>query len=155
MAAPDCWLFTLGQLSDSPSRRDGVSAEEEHRLRWEGAQLIRDAGNALNQQPGTYCTGITLFHRFYALYSFRGFPHMVSSASLDDSGPPACPPASAYTCLSVQQYLAALVFYPGLPLLPSNFLLIRDVVIPAACYLGHWLPSRRSLHRTWPPRVSL
>lgn len=78
MAGPPDWLFSLEQLKASPSRQDGIGAEDEHRFRWEGAQFIRDIGNALDLQPRTYCAGITLYHRFYALYSFKAFPRYVS-----------------------------------------------------------------------------
>ncbi len=46
MAQPT-WQFTAAELTDSPSRRDGVSADTEARYRRDGAGLIRGLGQAL------------------------------------------------------------------------------------------------------------
>lgn len=42
------WIFTDSQLSDTPSRRCGISAEDEANYRFNAATLIRDIGNKLS-----------------------------------------------------------------------------------------------------------
>lgn len=41
------WLFTEEQLSDSPSRKDGIGRADEDRLRREGIKLIVEIGTGL------------------------------------------------------------------------------------------------------------
>lgn len=41
------WLFTEEQLSDTPSRRDGIDRNEEDKLRRDGVKLIVEIGTGL------------------------------------------------------------------------------------------------------------
>ena len=57
-----CWFYDRKELINTPSARDGISADLEAWYRKEGAKHIIDAGNKL---------GLYLFYDFYlAKYSF-------------------------------------------------------------------------------------
>ena len=42
-----CWFYDRKELANTPSARDGISAEVEARYRQEGAKHLMDAGNKL------------------------------------------------------------------------------------------------------------
>ncbi|VDM93678.1 unnamed protein product [Onchocerca ochengi] len=68
------WLFTEEQLTNTPSRRDGIDRVEEDRLRREGIKFIVEIGSGLKLQPNpTLATAAVYFHRFYMFHSFKEF----------------------------------------------------------------------------------
>jgi len=46
-----CWFYDKKELVNTPSARDGISAEVEAWYRKEGAKHIMDAGNKLGLYP--------------------------------------------------------------------------------------------------------
>lgn len=71
--------LSKSQLERSPSRADGVSAEEEKRLvRWH-IKVIQRAGQNLNLPIITISTACTFFHRFYSAYSLAKHAPLVIS----------------------------------------------------------------------------
>ncbi len=65
----DNFYLTAEQLEDSPSRRDGVSADEEMQARVYGCELIQASGMLLRLPQVTMATGQVLLHRFYCKQS--------------------------------------------------------------------------------------
>jgi hypothetical protein len=73
MLSSDLFSFyvTDEQLSDSPSRADGVDEQAEISLRVYGCELIQEAGILLRLPQVVMATGQVLFHRFYCKNSFK------------------------------------------------------------------------------------
>ena len=65
------WIFPLEQLSDSPSRRDGISEETEKTYREMGCTFIHDFGRAMQSRGIVIATACVFFNRFFALESFK------------------------------------------------------------------------------------
>eukprot|EP00245_Coleochaete_scutata_P004561 TRINITY_DN17279_c0_g2_i1.p1 TRINITY_DN17279_c0_g2~~TRINITY_DN17279_c0_g2_i1.p1 ORF type:complete len:464 (+),score=119.44 TRINITY_DN17279_c0_g2_i1:181-1572(+) len=71
--AIDTFYLTEEQLTNSPSRKDGISEEEEYNLRLFGSELIQESGILLRMPQAVMATGQVLFHRFYCKRSFAMF----------------------------------------------------------------------------------
>ena len=65
----DNFYLTAEQLEDSPSRQDGVTADDEYRARVFGCELIQEAGMLLKLPQVTMATGQVLLHRYYCKQS--------------------------------------------------------------------------------------
>lgn len=67
------WVFSsLGELQDSPSRRDGMSLEGEQHARLSALVVIRSMGKLLFQEAHNHvpiATAMVFFHRFYTRQS--------------------------------------------------------------------------------------
>lgn len=74
------WHFTDEQLSNTPSRLDNITFENERRYRYDGCAFIKDMGRQLNLHYNTVATGTVYFHRFYMMHSFRDFPRFPTAA---------------------------------------------------------------------------
>lgn len=57
-------------FTNSPSRRDGMSAERERSLRIRHAAFIQEASKWLELPSPVMCTAVHYFHRFYSKCSF-------------------------------------------------------------------------------------
>lgn len=75
-----CWFYDKKELLNTPSARDGISADVESWYRKEGAKHIIDAGNKLGLRFDTCATGVVYFHRFYMFHSFKEFHRLVTAA---------------------------------------------------------------------------
>jgi hypothetical protein len=75
-----CWFYDKKDLVNTPSAKDGISAETEAWYRKEGAKHIIDAGNKLGLRFDTCATGVVYFHRFYMFHSFKEFHRLVTAA---------------------------------------------------------------------------
>ena len=73
------WFYEKKDLRNSPSLKDGISADTEARYRREGAKFIIESGTKLGLRYDTCATGAIYFHRFYMFHSFRQFHRYVSS----------------------------------------------------------------------------
>ncbi|CAM6126737.1 unnamed protein product [Calypogeia fissa] len=71
--ALDTFYLKDEQISNSPSRKDGVDEETETILRHYGCELIQEAGILLKLPQAVMATGQVLFHRFYCKKSFARF----------------------------------------------------------------------------------
>lgn len=81
--AEESWLFSKSELADTPSREDGVSVDEEKRLREEGARFIYDIGKKLRMPQLTVATACVFFHRFFMYRSFKEFsPYDIAASCL-------------------------------------------------------------------------
>ena len=87
----DSFYLTDAELEDSPSRRDGISAETEAQLRVYGAQIIQEAGILLKCPQAVMATGQVLLQRFYCKCSLKDYPVKVSQAA---GAGPSCLPCS-------------------------------------------------------------
>ncbi len=73
------WAYISKERLDetSPSRRDGMSKEEEERYRSTACKFLKDLGKELHlpvvKHPFTVVVAQTLFHRFFARQSFKQF----------------------------------------------------------------------------------
>uniref|UniRef100_A0A7E4ZZA9 Cyclin-K n=1 Tax=Panagrellus redivivus TaxID=6233 RepID=A0A7E4ZZA9_PANRE len=69
------WIFSPEELGNSPSRREGMSAEQEQDLRRAGCGILWQIGISmkLSEQP-TLSTACSFFHRFYMFHSFKEYP---------------------------------------------------------------------------------
>ena len=65
----DNFYLTSEQLEDSPSRQDGITADDETRARVYGCEQIQEAGMLLRLPQMTVATGQVLLHRFYCKQS--------------------------------------------------------------------------------------
>ena len=65
----DNFYLTAEQLEDSPSRQDGITADDEYRARVFGCELIQEAGMLLQLPQVTMATGQVLLHRYYCKQS--------------------------------------------------------------------------------------
>jgi transcription initiation factor TFIIIB Brf1 subunit/transcription initiation factor TFIIB len=71
------------QIDNTPSRRDGIDAETEARLRIYGCELIQESGILLRLPQVAMATAQVLFHRFYYRRSFRQYsPKIIAMASI-------------------------------------------------------------------------
>ena len=69
----DNFYFSDEQISNSPSRKDGVSDETEFKLKVYGCELVQEGAILLRVNQAVACTGQTLLHRFYAKRSLKKF----------------------------------------------------------------------------------
>ncbi|XP_055602411.1 cyclin-T [Uranotaenia lowii] len=67
------WYFTSEQLSQSPSRKAGMDADQELMYRQRAANLIQDMGQRLQVSQLCINTAIVYMHRFFAFHSFTQF----------------------------------------------------------------------------------
>lgn len=75
-----CWYYEKKELQQTPSLKDGISAETEARYRRDGARFIMDAGMKMGLRFDTCATGVVYFHRFYMFHSFKEFHRYVTAA---------------------------------------------------------------------------
>jgi len=81
------WYFTMDQVRNSPSRRDGISEKEENESRRSTCGFIQEVGMKLKMPQYTIATAIVYFHRFYMRHSMKNFDrHLVGTACLFLSG---------------------------------------------------------------------
>ncbi|XP_037908195.1 cyclin-T isoform X2 [Hermetia illucens] len=77
------WYFTAEQLANSPSRRQGIDANQELSYRQQTAYLIQEMGQRLSVSQLCINTAIVYMHRFYAFHSFTHFHRNgIAAASL-------------------------------------------------------------------------
>ncbi|XP_067647753.1 cyclin-T isoform X2 [Eurosta solidaginis] len=77
------WYFSSEQLSNSPSRRQGIDADTELSYRQMTAYLIQEMGQRLQVSQLCINTAIVYMHRFYAFHSFTHFHrNNIAAASL-------------------------------------------------------------------------
>ncbi|XP_073840759.1 cyclin T isoform X2 [Musca autumnalis] len=77
------WYFTAEDLANSPSRRNGISPDQELSYRQMTAYLIQDMGQRLQVSQLCINTAIVYMHRFYAFHSFTHFHrNSIAAASL-------------------------------------------------------------------------
>jgi len=69
----ESWIFSADQLVNSPSVRDGISAQDEANLRKKLAEFIHHAGRSLKLPLLTIATATVFMHRFFALESFKKY----------------------------------------------------------------------------------
>ncbi|XP_061340857.1 cyclin-L1-1-like isoform X2 [Gastrolobium bilobum] len=69
----DTFYLTDEQLTNSPSRKDGIDEATETTLRIYGCDLIQESGILLRLPQAVMATGQVLFHRFYCKKSFARF----------------------------------------------------------------------------------
>jgi cyclin T len=67
------WFYSKEDLSNSPSRKDGIDQFSELRYRQAGAQLIQECGKRLQLTQLTINTAIVFMHRFFMMHSFKRF----------------------------------------------------------------------------------
>lgn len=58
------------EIENSPSRKDGISFEEETRIKRAFSSFIQQVGIGLDLPFTTLCTACVYFHRFYSVVSF-------------------------------------------------------------------------------------
>ena len=73
------WLMSAEELIHSPSRVDGVDAEEEKKLLCETNWFVQECGKELKLPPVAVMTGQTFLNRFYALQSFARYDRWVAA----------------------------------------------------------------------------
>eukprot|EP00180_Rhodochaete_pulchella_P000223 Plantae.Rhodophyta-Rhodochaete_pulchella.ctg1158.p1 GENE.Plantae.Rhodophyta-Rhodochaete_pulchella.ctg1158~~Plantae.Rhodophyta-Rhodochaete_pulchella.ctg1158.p1 ORF type:complete len:292 (+),score=41.34 Plantae.Rhodophyta-Rhodochaete_pulchella.ctg1158:27-878(+) len=79
----DEWLFTPEQLVDTPSRRDGLSADVEHGLMMTHYKYMHECARGLKIPQLTVAVSIKFFQQFYMLESMvKHRPHEVAAACL-------------------------------------------------------------------------
>ncbi|XP_022972920.1 cyclin-L1-1-like isoform X2 [Cucurbita maxima] len=71
--AIDTFYLTDEQLTNSPSRKNGIDEATETSLRIYGCDLIQEAGILLKLPQAVMATGQVLFHHFYCKKSFARF----------------------------------------------------------------------------------
>lgn len=71
------WIFSSEMIENSPSRKDGLSAEHEIGKRQEAALFISDLGEELKVNQLCINTAIIYMHRFFMLNSFKKFHRYV------------------------------------------------------------------------------
>jgi len=71
------WYFTKEQVNDTPSRRDGISENEEKENRKDSCGFIQEAGMKLKMPQYTIATAIVYFHRFYMRHSLKVYDKMM------------------------------------------------------------------------------
>ncbi|CAI9777850.1 unnamed protein product [Fraxinus pennsylvanica] len=65
------WYFTREELDLSPSRKDGISSEEESHLRQLYCSYLQELGMELKEPQVTIATAMMLCHRFYMHQSHK------------------------------------------------------------------------------------
>ncbi|CAF0898205.1 unnamed protein product [Brachionus calyciflorus] len=77
------WIFTKEKIDNSPSRMEGLSAEQELKERQEAALFISDLGIELKVNQLCINTAIIYMHRFFMIHSFKKFHrYMVATSCL-------------------------------------------------------------------------
>ena len=77
------WIFPKEKIENTPSRLDGISADEELNYRQEAALFISDLGIMLKVNQLCINTAIIYMHRFYMIHSFKKFHrYMVATSCL-------------------------------------------------------------------------
>ncbi|CAJ1976258.1 unnamed protein product [Sphenostylis stenocarpa] len=71
--AIDTFYLSEEQLTNSPSRKDGIDEATETTLRIYGCDLVQESGILLRLPQAVMATGQVLFHRFYCKKSFARF----------------------------------------------------------------------------------
>merc|ERR1711871_71 len=71
------WYFTKEQGNDTPSRRDGISENEEKENRKDTCGFIQEAGMKLKMPQYTIATAIVYFHRFFMRHSLKVYDKMM------------------------------------------------------------------------------
>lgn len=71
------WIFSQEDIENSPSRKDGLSAEQEIAKRQEAALFISDLGEELKVNQLCINTAIIYMHRFFMINSFKKFHRYV------------------------------------------------------------------------------
>ncbi|CAJ1976186.1 unnamed protein product [Sphenostylis stenocarpa] len=71
--AIDTFYLSEEQLTNSPSRKDGIDEATETNLRIYGCDLVQESGILLRLPQAVMATGQVLFHRFYCKKSFARF----------------------------------------------------------------------------------
>lgn len=69
------WIVPDSVLSNSPSRQDDVSSEEESKLRRQGVLFIDETARDVKLPKVAAATANVFFHRFFALQSLRKHCH--------------------------------------------------------------------------------
>jgi hypothetical protein len=72
-SAVDNFYLSDEELTDSPSRKDGISEEQETTLRAYGAQLVQEAGILLRCPQAVMATAQVLLQRFYCKRSLKAY----------------------------------------------------------------------------------
>ncbi|CAB4387616.1 unnamed protein product [Rhizophagus irregularis] len=77
------WKFDKNQYGKfTPSRCDGISMEEENKLRSDGIQFIKNISVWLRLKHQTIATATTYFHRFFMRCSFKDYTqHDIGAAA--------------------------------------------------------------------------
>lgn len=75
MSVMAAWIVPEAVLTNSPSRQDGISLEEEKQLRRQGVQFIDLTSRSIKLPRIAAATANVFFHRFFALQSFRKHCH--------------------------------------------------------------------------------
>ncbi|XP_037810094.1 cyclin-T isoform X2 [Lucilia sericata] len=77
------WYFSSEELANSPSRKAGISPDQELSYRQMTAYLIQEMGQRLQVSQLCINTAIVYMHRFYAFHSFTHFHRNgIAAASL-------------------------------------------------------------------------
>lgn len=77
------WVFTDEELSESPSRKDGLSLEEEKECHLKTCTFIEEVTEKLNVSRLTMATAQVFFHRFFVRQSFKAHDRfLVASACI-------------------------------------------------------------------------
>jgi hypothetical protein len=74
------WIFEPGYPTSSktPSRKDGISADVETKLRQKGIVFIEQVAKELRLNRIVVTSACVLFHRFFAIQSFKQHNRLVS-----------------------------------------------------------------------------
>eukprot|EP00050_Salpingoeca_kvevrii_P021318 m.109059 g.109059 ORF g.109059 m.109059 type:complete len:288 (+) comp9287_c0_seq2:138-1001(+) len=119
------WRFRPAQIAAAPSTEDGMSSEEELRMRSEGVSHIRDIGLRLRLPNTLTATAAVFFHRFFMFQSFRVFDHATT----------------AIACLLVAVKTA------DLPLPDGRRIKKRDLVLASNYALQCHLEKKKRVHK--------
>jgi len=68
-----CWYWDKKDLENSPSRKAGVTPENENRYRKEGSRFIYKLGQGMKLHHDTLASAAVFYHRFYQIHSFSKF----------------------------------------------------------------------------------
>lgn len=68
-----CWYWDKKDLDNSPSRKQGVTPENENRYRREGSRFIYKLGQGMKLHHDTLASAAVFYHRFYQIHSFYKF----------------------------------------------------------------------------------
>ena len=74
------WIFKAEFLMASPSRKDGISAEDESKLRSKSVSFIEFLAKELKLHRFVASTACVLFHRFFAFQSFKQHSRLVRAS---------------------------------------------------------------------------
>mmetsp|Transcript_32977 Transcript_32977/g.105225 ORF Transcript_32977/g.105225 Transcript_32977/m.105225 type:complete len:333 (-) Transcript_32977:165-1163(-) len=73
------WLMSAAELSNSPSRRDGMSFAEEKKALRQTMWFVQEVAKELKLPPVAVMTAQTFLNRFYALQSFLKYDRFVAA----------------------------------------------------------------------------